>query len=88
MLVAHRFTEAKLLGHALFTEQIFFLQRIFRLHRLHAILHSPEVRLLALDALVECAIVHGEASQVVIIDVTFCDNSTCFVIAFFAGHLE
>ena len=88
MLFAHCFTETELFGHALFTEQIFLLQSIFRLHRLHAIFHPTEVWLLALDALVERAIVHGEAGQVVIVNVTFCDNSTRFVVALFAGHLQ
>ena len=58
--VTHRLPEAQLLRHALLAEKFFFLKCVLRLHSLQAVFHSTEVGLLALEALVECAVFHCE----------------------------
>ena len=61
------------------------LHSVFSLHGLAAVLHAAEVGLLALVAEVEGAVVLGEASQVVEVDVAFGDDASLPVVALFNG---
>ena len=83
MLLAHLLAVAELLIPAIFAHQVLLLHFAFRLHGLAAVLHTAEVGLLALEALVVSTIVHGEALQVIKVDVTLFDNATRPVIALF-----
>ena len=53
----------------------------FRLHGLAAVLHTAEVGLLALKALVVSTIVHGEALKVIKVDVAFFDDAALLVVS-------
>ena len=62
VLLAELFAVAKLFHRALFAHEVLWGEviGIFRFQCLGTVLHATEVRLLALEALVECAGVHGE----------------------------
>ena len=58
------------------------------MHSLQTVFHPSEVRLFALEALVERAVFHCELAQLTVVIVTWSDHSAFFVIAFFFGHLD
>ena len=55
------------------------------LHGLAAVLHAAKVGLLALEAEIEGAVVHGEADQVVEVDVALGDDAALPIVALFNG---
>ena len=87
MLLAHLLTIAKLFIRARLAHELFFLHLALSLHRLAAVLHAAEVGLRALEALVKCAVMHRETSDIIEIDVSLGDYSSISVISLLDGLL-
>ena len=78
VLLAERFSVTKLFHSTLLAQEAFWVEiiRIFRFQSLGTVLHAAEVRLFALEALVECALMQGELSKFSVVDIAFSHDST------------
>lgn len=83
MLLAVRLADAKFLCCTLLATQVLLLDLIFGSHGLFAVLQPAKVCFIALVALVESYIVHGEALKVIVVGCTLSDNSVVTVKALF-----
>ena len=88
MLVASTFAVAELLSHAWFAEHVLLLEAVLRRHSLSAVLHTSEIGSLALVALINGAVVHGEFFEFVKVDIAFCDDSASFVKSLVDSHFD
>ena len=82
MLLTHILAISKFLNAAFFAEKILALQIVLRLQSLGTVLHSSEVRLLALVAFIKSAVFYCKLLKLAVIVVTFSDDSSTFVVAF------
>ena len=89
VLLAELFAVAKLLHRTFFAHEVFRLEiiRILRFHSLGTVLHAAKVGILALEALVECALVQGVLGQFAIVDIAFGHDSTLSVVALLYSYL-
>ena len=78
VLLAECFAVTKLFHCTLLAQKALWVEiiRIFLFQRFGTVLHATEVRLFALEALVECALVQGEFSEFSVVDIAFSHDST------------
>ena len=79
---------AQLLDQAVLAEEVLAPELVLRLHRGIAVLHASEVRLLALEALVEGALLHGELERLPVKVIAFGLQSLTLKQALPLSHLE